>query len=69
MSLRQYNKWYSRRWWICLWAIIMATIIIFWLMISGIDAPSWVGVVLGLFQVIISIYIAADSMTKPKEKE
>jgi len=35
-------------------------------MTSGADAPAWVGIVLGLFQMIIGIYIAADSMTKPK---
>ncbi len=61
-----YNKWQSRRWWICLWAIAMTTLIIFWLMLRQ-DAPGWVGMVINLFQLIIGGYIAADSLTKKKE--
>jgi len=58
-----YNKWHSRRWWVCLWAIAMTTLIIFWLMLRQ-DAPGWVGMVINLYQLIIGGYIAADSLTK-----
>lgn len=66
-SLKPYNKWQSRRWWICLWAIGNATIIMTWLIIRGGDAPAWVGLTLNLDQLIIMAYIAADSFTKPKD--
>ena len=61
-----YNKWFSRRWWITLWAILMSTIIIGWLIVKGAEAPGWVSMALNLFQLIIMTYIAADSFTKPK---
>lgn len=61
-----YSKWQSRRWWICLWAIAMTTLIIFWLMLRQ-EAPGWVGMVINLYQLIIGGYIAADSLTKKKE--
>lgn len=63
----KYNKWQSRRWWIAVWAILMTTSIIVWLMIRQGEAPAWVGIVINLFQLIIGGYIAADSFTKPKE--
>lgn len=62
-----YSKWQSRRWWIAVWAILMTTSIIGWLMIRQGEAPAWVGIVINLFQLIIGGYIAADSFTKPKE--
>ena len=62
-----YNKWNSRRWQVCVWAIFMTSIIILWLMIlPPKDTPTWVVTVLNLFQLIIGGYIAADSFTKPK---
>jgi len=61
-----YSKWNSRRWWVCLWAIVMVTSVIVWLMVFRDDAPSWVGTAISLFQLIIGGYIAADSFTKPK---
>ena len=64
--MKPYNKWQSRRWLVCLWAIINATIIIAWLIIKGGEAPNWVGVTLNLDQLIIMAFIAADSFTKPK---
>ena len=60
------NKWNSRRWWICVWAVVMTTALIIYLMISRVDA-GWVGTDIALFQVIIGGYIAADSMTKPRQ--
>jgi len=61
-----YSKWNSRRWWICVWAILMVTSIIIWLIIKSTEAPSWVGTAISLFQLIIGGYIASDSFTKPK---
>lgn len=62
-----YNKWQSRRWLVCVWAVLLATILILWLMSQqGKEVPSWVGLTLNLFQGIIMLYIAADSFTKPK---
>lgn len=60
-----YKKWQSRRWWVCVWAITMTTIIIFWLMFSKSD-PTWIGIAIALFQIIIVGYVAASSFTKPK---
>jgi hypothetical protein len=62
-----YNKWQSRRWWICVWAVVMTTGLIVWLVIRQTEAPGWVGIVINIFQIIIIGYIAANSMTKPKE--
>lgn len=51
----------------CVWAMVMTSIIIPWLMIlPPTDTPTWVVMVLNLFQLIIGGYIAADSFTKPK---
>jgi len=58
------KKWLSRRWWVCLWAIIMCTILIVWLIIYQPQDVSWVGVAIGLFQLIIGGYIAADTASK-----
>jgi hypothetical protein len=51
------NKWHSRRWLVCVWAIAMVTsIIIYSLLLNG----------TAIFFQIIGGYIAADSLTKPK---
>jgi multisubunit Na+/H+ antiporter MnhE subunit len=55
------TKWQSRRWLICVWAIIMVT----WLVVTQSDI-SWAGTAISLLLAIIGGYIAADSLTKPK---
>jgi uncharacterized membrane protein (DUF485 family) len=59
------NKWHSRRWLVCVWAIAMTTIIISYSLITQ-HSPDWMGLAIGLYQMIIGGYIAADSLTKPK---
>lgn len=59
------NKWKSRRWLICVWAITMVTIITFWQMVYP-SAVDWIGSTIGLMLGIIGGYIASDTITKPK---
>jgi len=59
------RKWSSRRWWVCLWSMLMCTIILTWLMFSN-ESPGWAGIAIGLFQAIMIAYIGADSYTKPR---
>ena len=59
------NKWQSRRWLICVWAITMVTIITFWQMVNP-AAVDWIGSTIGLLLGIIGGYIASDTVTKPK---
>lgn len=51
-----------------MWAIIMASLIIGWLVFSSPepDQQSWVGTTLAVLLGIIGGYIAADSLTKPR---
>lgn len=61
------NKWRSRRWLITVWAVGMVTVIIGWAMISG-KSPTWIGIAIGLFQLIIVGFIASDTVDKTKGK-
>lgn len=45
----------------------LVTVIIVWLMVTRSDF-GWVGVAIGLFQIIIGGYIASDTITKPKKE-
>ena len=61
-----YKKWESRRWWVAVWSMTMATAIIG----AGIireDIPGGLGAALSLLVSVAGGYIAADSLTKPKE--
>jgi hypothetical protein len=61
-----YNKWQSRRWWVAIWAMTMASVIIS----AGIvreDIPGGMGAALSLLVGVAGGYIAADSFTKKKE--
>jgi hypothetical protein len=58
-------KWQSRRWWVCLWAMALCTTVIIWAMVFN-ESPGWLGIAIGLFQVIIGGYIAADTIGKIK---
>jgi hypothetical protein len=60
-----YNKWQSRRWWVALWAMLMATIIILAGIARG-DVPGGLGAALSLLVGVTGGYIAADSLTKPR---
>ena len=60
-----YNKWQSRRWWVCLWAMLMSTAIIIFGMYST-EIPPGMGTALSLLVGIAGGYIAADSLTKQK---
>jgi len=59
------KKWHSRRWWIAIWAMLSATLLMVW-SVAAQYAPDWLGVTLPLLIGIAGGYIAADSMTKPK---
>lgn len=59
------RKWQSRRWWICLWAMVMTTAIITWLMIEPRGDIGWTGAAIALFQAIILGYLASSTVTKP----
>ena len=62
----KYNKWQSRRWWVAVWAMTAASAII----TSGIvreDIPGGMGAALSLLVGVVGAYIAADSLTKPRE--
>jgi len=62
----KYNKWQSRRWWVAMWSMAMASVIILYGVVTG-DIPPGMG---GALIVLIGIpggYIAADSFTKPRE--
>jgi hypothetical protein len=50
---------------VAMWAMIMASVIILYSVISG-DIPSGMGSALSLLIGVIGGYIAADSFTKPK---
>ena len=63
--LKVHNKWKSRRWIICLWAMFMATALMIYSLFTKTDL-SWFGTAFALFQLIIGGYVAADSLTKPK---
>ena len=60
-----YNKWQSRRWWVCVWAMLMATVILLYGVYTG-DIPGGMGAALPILIGVAGGYIAADSMTKPK---
>ena len=62
------NKWASRRWLICVWAIPMVTAIITAELIRPAGAD-WIGTVLALMLGIIGGYIASNTITKPKEAQ
>jgi hypothetical protein len=59
------SKWQSRRWWVCIWAMLCASGIILSGIISG-NTPEGMGSALSLLIGVAGGYIAADSMTKPK---
>jgi hypothetical protein len=59
------SKWQSRRWWVAIWSMVMASIIIIYGVISG-DIPGGMGAALTVLIGISGGYIAADSMTKPR---
>lgn len=61
-----YNKWLSRRWLVCVWAMAMATVLITYGTYKQIDLP-WYSQIITFLQVIIVSFMAADSLTKPKE--
>ena len=61
-----YNKWQSRRWWVTIWAMLMASVII----IAGVvreDMPAGLSAALSLLVGVVGGYLAADSLTKKKE--
>lgn len=62
------GKWNSRRWWVCLWAVVASSAIITVAIARGL-VPAGLEAALPLLLGIIGGYIAADSMTKPKIKE
>lgn len=59
------NKWQSRRWWVCLWAMAASSAIITAGIIRG-DVPAGLAAALSLLVGVSGGYIAADSLTKPK---
>ena len=59
------SKWQSRRWWVAIWSMVMASAIIVYGIISG-DIPGGMGAALTILIGIAGGYIAADSMTKPR---
>ncbi len=59
------NKWASRRWIVCLWAMLMASLIGSVSLFRG-DSPAWVGIVLPTLIAIPAAYIAAESYTKTR---
>jgi len=61
-----YNKWQSRRWWVCLWAMAAASAIITTGIVRG-DIPEGLGAVVSILAGVAGGYIAADSLTKGKE--
>ena len=61
----KYSKWQSRRWWVALWAMASATLLMAWSVVTQ-YAPDWLGIVLPILIGIAGGYIAADSMTKPR---
>lgn len=62
------SKWNSRRWWVCIWAILMSTFLMVYSVITKTDL-SWFGAAMALFQLIIGAYIASNTITKPRGKE
>jgi hypothetical protein len=61
-----YNKWQSRRWWVAIWSMAMASVIIIYGVATG-DIPGGMGAALSILIGVAGGYIAADSFTKPKE--
>jgi hypothetical protein len=59
------SKWKSRRWWVTLWAMAMATAIIITGVVRG-DIPNGLAAALSLLVGVAGAYLAADSLTKPK---
>lgn len=62
-ELRVYNKWNSRRWIICVWVMLMSTVLMVWSLITQKEL-SWVGMSLPILLGIIGVYIGAESYTK-----
>lgn len=62
------SKWNSRRWWVCIWAILMSTFLMVYSVITKTDL-SWFGAGIALFQLIIGAYLASNTITKPRGKE
>ena len=62
------KKWASRRWWVCIWAILMTTFLMVYSIITKTDL-SWFGAGIALFQLIIGGYIASDTMTKRRTND
>jgi hypothetical protein len=60
-------KWQSRRWWVCLWAMFICSIIVGYGVYVG-DIPGGMGTAFPLLVGVVGGYIAADSYTKGKEK-
>jgi hypothetical protein len=58
-------KWQSRRWIIAVWAMLTASFLVTWSVVTK-YTPDWLGVTLSLLMGIIGGYIAADSFTKPR---
>jgi hypothetical protein len=61
-----YKKWQSRRWWIAIWAMLGATAIIVVSLVKG-SVPDGLPTIFSVLAGIIGGYIAADSLTKPKQ--
>jgi len=59
------SKWASRRWLVCIWAMVMSTAIIVAGIASG-DVPGGLAAALSILVGVSGGYIAADSLTKPK---
>ena len=57
------NKMKSRRWWIVLWAISTATILMGYSIITK-YSPDWLGIVLPIILAIPSVYIGFDTTLK-----
>lgn len=61
-----YNKWQSRRWWVTMWSMLMASIVIIYGVVED-GLPEGLGTALSLLVGVVGGYIAADSLTKKKE--
>lgn len=64
-----YNKWQSRKWWICVWAMAMSTGLVVYactIQVLKIEVPTVVGISIPLLFGIIGGYMAANTILKPK---
>lgn len=60
------NRWVSRKWWVCLWAIIVTTGLTTWSMLRE-WAPNWLGILLPLLVSIIVTYTGVQGLVDHQE--